>query len=107
MTNCKHLFSGCVDEKTYIDKKLDLVFLKITANLGCQEDAGSSAEFAVLFVQLALKNEFFEVDESHGHSRLLVPAFILGQFFYLSFQAVKKFKFEEEKGIKKKIANTD
>lgn len=72
------------------------MLLKVTANLGCQEDAGSSAEFTVLFVQLALKNEFFEVDESHGHSRLLIPAFILRQFFYFSFQAMEKFTFEEE-----------
>lgn len=63
------------------------MFLEVAADLGRQEDAGSSAEFAILLVQFALKNELFEVDESHGHCRFLITAFILGQLSYLPFQA--------------------
>lgn len=64
------------------------MFLQVAADLGRQQDARPGAEFTVLLVELALKNEFFKVDEGHGNGRFLVAALVLGQLFYLSFQAV-------------------
>lgn len=63
------------------------MFLEISADLGCQEDAGPCAELTVLLVEFALQNQFFKVDKSHGHCRFLVAALILGQLPYLSLQA--------------------
>lgn len=79
-------------KETYVYKKFDLVFLEITADLGCQQDTSSSTEFTVLLVQFALKNKFFKVDKSHGNCRFLKATFILGQFSYLSFQAAQSLK---------------
>lgn len=63
------------------------MLLEVAADLGRQEDAGAGAEFAVLLVQFPLEHELLEVDESHGHGRLLVATLILRQLPYLSFQA--------------------
>lgn len=63
----------------FVNQQLDLVLLQVSSDLGGQEDAGSGAQLSVLFVQFALKNQFFKVDEGHGHRRLLVATLILGQ----------------------------
>lgn len=68
------------------------MLLEVAADLGRQENAGASAEFAVLLVQLPLKHELLEVDESHGHRRLLVAALILRQLPYLPFQAAGRWR---------------
>lgn len=73
---------------THINEKLDFVLLQVAADLGRQQDARPCAEFTVLLVEFALKNKFFKVDERHGDGRFLVAALVLGQLFYLSFQAV-------------------
>lgn len=74
---------------THINQKLDLVLLQVTADLGRQQDARSGAELTVLLVEFALQNQFFKVDERHGDGWLLVAALVLGQLFYLPFQAVR------------------
>lgn len=63
------------------------MLLQVTADLGRQKDTSSGAEFTILLVQLALKNKFLKVDESHGHGWFLVTTFILGQLSYFPFQA--------------------
>lgn len=75
---------------THVDQKLDLVLLQVAADLGRQQDARPGAEFPVLLVEFALKNELFEVDEGHGDGGLLVAALILGQLLYLPFQAARR-----------------
>lgn len=72
---------------THVNQELDLVLLEVTADLGRQEDARAGAQFTVLLVQFPLEHKLLEVDESHGHGRLLVAALILRQLSYLSFQA--------------------
>jgi len=74
-------------KETYVDQDLDLVLLEIATDLGRQQDTSAGAEFAILLVEFPVKHEFFKVDESHGHRRLLVATFIQGQLFYLPFQA--------------------
>lgn len=71
----------------FVNQQLDLVLLQVSADLGGQEDAGSGAQLSVLLVQFALKNQFFKVDEGHGHRRLLVATLILGQLSDLPLQA--------------------
>lgn len=66
------------------------MLLQVAADLGRQQDARAGAEFTVLLVELALKNELFEVDEGHGDGRLLVAALILGQLLDLPFQAARR-----------------
>lgn len=73
--------------KTYINEKLNFVFLEVAADLCGQKYTRSGAEFTVLFVQFALKDEFLEVDERRGHSGLLKPAHVVCQLSYLPFQA--------------------
>lgn len=68
------------------------MLLQVAADLGRQQDAGPGAEFTVLLVELALKNELLEVDEGHGDGGLLVAALILGQLLDLPFQAARRLK---------------
>lgn len=89
---------GCASEGTYINQKLDLVLLEITADLGRQKNTSSCTELTILLVQFTLKHKFFKIDKSHGHRRLLVATFILGQLFYLPFQTAGRWKTEKEKG---------
>lgn len=84
-------------ENTHINQELDLVLLEVAADLGRQEDARACAEFTVLLVQFSLKHQLLEVDESHGHRRLLVAALILRQLSYLPFQAVGCWRDERER----------
>lgn len=85
-------------EGTYINQKLDLVLLEVTADLGRQKDTSSCTELTILLVQFTLKHKFFKIDKSHGHCRLLVATFILGQLFYLPFQtAGEKHKKKRER----------
>lgn len=74
-------------EHTYVDQELDLVLLEVSADLGCQQDAGSGAEFAVLLVEFALQHQLLEVHEGHGDGGLLEAALVLGQLPDLSLQA--------------------
>lgn len=71
----------------FIDEDLDFVLLQVSPDLGGQQHTRAGAQFAVLFVQFALKNQFLEVDKSHGHRQLLVAALVLSQFFDLPLQA--------------------
>lgn len=64
------------------------MFLEVAADLGRQKDTSSGTEFTILLVQFALKNQFFEVDESHGHRGFLIAAPVLRQLPYLPLQAV-------------------
>lgn len=73
------------------------MLLEVAADLGRQEDACAGAEFTVLLVQFPLKHELLEVDESHGHRRLLVAALILRQLSYLPFQAAGSWRDERER----------
>lgn len=73
------------------------MLLEVAADLGRQEDARAGAEFTVLLVQFSLKHELLEVDESHGHRRLLVAALILRQLSYLPFQAAGSWKDERKR----------
>lgn len=72
------------------------MLLEVAADLGRQEDARAGAEFTVLLVQFSLKHKLLEVDESHGHRRLLVAALILRQLSYLPFQAAGSWRDERE-----------
>lgn len=78
---------GLKPEHTYVDQELDLVLLEVAADLGCQEDAGSGTEFAVLLVEFALQHQLLEVHEGHGDGGLLEAALVLGQLPDLSLQA--------------------
>lgn len=84
-------------EDTHVNQELDLVLLEVAADLGRQEDARTGAEFTVLLVQFSLKHKLLEVDESHGHRRLLVAALILRQLSYLPFQAAGNWRDERER----------
>lgn len=84
-------------EDTHVNQELDLVLLEVAADLGRQEDARAGAEFTVLLVQFSLKHKLLEVDESHGHRRLLVAALILRQLSYLPFQAAGNWRDERER----------
>lgn len=88
----RHIF-----EDTHVNQELDLVLLEVAADLGRQEDARAGAEFTVLLVQFSLKHELLEVDESHGHRRLLVATLILRQLSYLAFQAAGSWRDERER----------
>lgn len=70
----------------FINEDLDFMFLQISPDLGRQQHACAGAQFTVLLVQFALKNQFLEVDKSHGHSQLLVAALVLSQLFDLPLQ---------------------
>lgn len=61
----------------FINENLDFVFLQVSADLGRQQDAGSGAEFSVLFVEFTLQHQLLEVNESHGYRGLLVSTFPL------------------------------
>lgn len=63
------------------------MLLQVSADLGCQEDAGSGAEFAVLLVEFALQHQLLEIHEGHGYGWLLKAALVLGQLPDLSLQA--------------------
>lgn len=90
-------YFGHAFEDTHVNQELDLVLLEVAADLGRQQDAGAGAEFTVLLVQFSLKHELLEVDESHGHRRLLVAALILRQLSYLAFQAAGSWRDESER----------
>ena len=89
--------------EAYVYQVLDFMFLKITTDLRRQQDTRSGTEFTVLLVQFALKNEFFKVDESHGHRGFLVSALILSQLPYLPFQAAQGERREKEEGGRRKV----
>lgn len=71
---------------THINKLFDLKSFEVTANLGSQEDAGTCAELAVLFIQFASEGQLLKVHKRHGHRRLLIATVLLSQFAYLFLQ---------------------
>lgn len=59
---------------THIYKVFNFMFPEVTADLGCKQNASTSAQFAVLFVEFALEDELLEVNVSHGDSNRLQTA---------------------------------
>lgn len=53
------------------------MFLQVSTDLGCEEDAGPRAEFAVLFVEFTLEHQLLKVNEGHGHRGLLIATHLL------------------------------
>ena len=56
---------------TYVYKVFNFMFPEITADLGCKQNASTSTQFAVLFVEFALEDELLKVNISHGDSNRL------------------------------------
>lgn len=59
------------------------MFPEVTADLGCEQNTSTSAQFAVLFVEFALEDELLKVHVSHGDSHWLQTA-LLTQVSHLS-----------------------
>lgn len=70
---------------TYIYKMFNFMFPEITADFGCEQNASTSTQFAVLFVEFALEDKLLKVHISHGHSNWLQIAFFT-QVPHLSLQ---------------------
>lgn len=56
---------------TYVYKVFNFMFPEITADLGCKQNASTSTQFAVLFVEFALEDKLLKVNISHGDSNRL------------------------------------
>lgn len=74
-------------ERTYVDQEFDLVLFEVSTDLGCQQDAGSGAEFAVLLVEFTLQHQLLEIHKGHGDGGLLEAALVLRQLPDFSLQA--------------------
>lgn len=80
---------GLKPERTYVDQELDLVLFEVSADLCCQQYAGSGAEFAVLLVEFALQHQLLEIHEGHGDGGFLEAALVLCQLSDFSLEAAR------------------
>lgn len=61
---------------THVNQLLHFALAEVTADLGSQQNASSSTQFAVVLVELALQHQLLKVHVGHGHGHGLQAALL-------------------------------